>query len=128
MNESEKRDKWLKIRISEEEREVINKKFRNSGLKNFSDFVRAMIFVGVIVRFDDEKQRQLLRDFSSMSNNINQIARRVNSTGKIYDGDIAEIKEGQERLWRQLNCFLSQLQNVRQSATSPIPKIPTTED
>ena len=51
MNESEKRDKWLKIRISEREKEVIDTKFRNSGMKNVSDFIRAMIFVGVIVKF-----------------------------------------------------------------------------
>ena len=79
MNESEKRDKWLKIRISEREKEVIDTKFRNSGMKNVSDFIRAMIFVGVIVKFSDADRKQLLRDFSAMSNNINQIARKANA-------------------------------------------------
>ena len=60
MNESEKRDKWLKIRISEREKEVIDTKFRNSGMKNVSDFIRAMIFVGVIVKFSDADRKQLL--------------------------------------------------------------------
>lgn len=128
MMESEKRNKWLKIRISDEEKEAIDRKFRNSGLRSLSDFVRAMIFTGLIVHFNENDQRQLLRNFSSMSNNINQIARRVNTTGKIYAEDIAEIKEGQERLWQQLNCFLSQLQKARQSATLPTQKRPTTED
>ena len=68
MNESEKRDKWLKIRISEREKEVIDNKFHNSGMKNVSDFIRAMIFVGVIVKFSDDDRKQLLRDFSAMSN------------------------------------------------------------
>ena len=59
MNESEKRDKWLKIRISEREKEVIDTKFRNSGMKNVSDFIRAMIFMGVAlmqspVKFDEK--------------------------------------------------------------------------
>ena len=95
MNESEKRDKWLKIRISEREKEVIDTKFRNSGMKNVSDFIRAMIFVGVIVKFSDDDRKQLLRDFSAMSNNINQIAGRANTTGKVYPEDIVQIKDGQ---------------------------------
>ena len=128
MNESEKRDKWLKIRISEREKEVIETKFRNSGMKNVSDFIRAMIFVGVIVKFSDDDCKQLLRDFSAMSNNINQIARRANSTGKVYPEDIAQIKEGQQKLWQLLNCFLSQLQNAKRSATLPTAARPITAD
>jgi hypothetical protein len=128
MNESEKRDKWLKIRISEREKEVIDTKFRNSGMKNVSDFIRAMIFVGVIVKFSDDDRKQLLRDFSAMSNNINQIARRANTTGKVYPEDIAQIKEGQQKLWQLLNCFLSQLQNANRSATLPTAARPITAD
>lgn len=128
MNESEKRDKWLKIRISEREKEVIDNKFHNSGMKNVSDFIRAMIFVGVIVKFSDDDRKQLLRDFSAMSNNINQIARRVNSTGKVYPEDIAQIKEGQQKLWQLLNCFLSQLQKAKRSATLPTAARPITAD
>lgn len=128
MNESEKRDKWLKIRISEREKEVIDTKFRNSGMKNVSDFIRAMIFVGVIVKFSDDDRKQLLRDFSAMSNNINQIARRANTTGKVYPEDIAQIKEGQQKLWQLLNCFLSQLQNAKRSATLQTGARPITAD
>ena len=128
MNESEKRDKWLKIRISEREKEVIDTKFRNSGMKNVSDFIRAMIFVGVIVKFSDDDRKQLLRDFSAMSNNINQIARRANTTGKVYPEDIAQIKEGQQKLWQLLNCFLSQLQNAKRLATLPTAARPITAD
>ena len=128
MNESEKRDKWLKIRISEREKEVIDTKFRNSGMKNVSDFIRAMIFVGVIVKFSDDDRKQLLRDFSAMSNNINQIARRANTTGKVYPEDIAQIKEGQQKLWQLLNCFLSQLQNAKRSVILPTAVRPTTAD
>ena len=97
-------------------------------MKNVSDFIRAMIFVGVIVKFSDDGRKQLLRDFSAMSNNINQIARRANTTGKVYPEDIAQIKEGQQKLWQLLNCFLSQLQNAKRSATLPTAARPITAD
>ena len=106
MNESEKRDKWLKIRISEREKEVIDTKFRNSGMKNVSDFIRAMIFVGVIVKFSDDDRKQLLRDFSAMSNNINQIARKANETNSIFAEDMRIIKKSQDELSNILSKFI----------------------
>ena len=99
MNESEKRDKWLKIRISEREKEVIETKFRNSGMKNVSDFIRAMIFVGVIVKFSDDDCKQLLRDFSAMSNNINQIAYWANARRNVRESEIADAAVLARRAW-----------------------------
>ncbi|MGN0621656.1 MAG: plasmid mobilization relaxosome protein MobC [Porcipelethomonas sp.] len=46
--------------------------------------------------------KQLIINSSSASNNINQIARRVNSTGNIYSKDLAEIKEQQNQILHQL--------------------------
>lgn len=48
------------------------------------------------------KMYLLIIDSSSASNNINQIARRVNSTGNIYADDLAEIKEQQSKILHQL--------------------------
>ena len=60
MNEKEnknRRDLYLKIRVSREELDAIDRKFRNSGMKSRSEFVRAMIFEGYIVQFNEEKLR-----------------------------------------------------------------------
>ena len=45
----------MQIRLTEAEYEAIERKFRNSGLRSRSEFVRAMIFEGYIVHFDEEK-------------------------------------------------------------------------
>ena len=102
MNESEKRNKWLKVRVIQEEKDAIDKKFHNSRFRSESEFIRVMILTGVIVHFDKEQMKQLIIDSSSASNNINQIARRVNSTGNIYADDLAEIKEQQSQILHQL--------------------------
>ena len=103
MNEKEnknRRDLYLKIRVSREELDAIDRKFRNSGMKSRSEFVRAMIFEGYIVQFNEEKLSEILRLARNISGNINQIAVRANSGGRVYDDDIAEIKEGVNRLWQ----------------------------
>ncbi len=52
MNEKEnknRRDLYLKIRVNREELDAIDRKFRNSGMKSRSEFVRAMIFEGCLI-------------------------------------------------------------------------------
>ncbi len=93
MKEKNKRNKYLKIRVSEEEMDAIKKKFQNSGMSTLSDFVRAMIFEGYIVQLDNNELKKIERTVNNAANNINQIAIRVNSTGNVYQEDIAEIED-----------------------------------
>ena len=116
MNETEnknRRDLYLKIRVNREELEAIDRKFRNSGMKSRSEFVRAMIFEGYIVHFDEEKFDKIYKLIGSISNNVNQIAVRVNSTNKIYAEDIVNIKEGQDKIWQLLNSLQSKLLRLK---------------
>ena len=43
------------------------------------------------------------------SNNFNQIARRVNSTNRVYENDIQEMKTMLEQLWEANNSILEKL-------------------
>lgn len=103
----------MQIRLTEAEYEAIERKFRNSGLRSRSDFVRTMIFEGYIVNISDEKFDKIYRLIGSISNNINQIAVRVNSTNKIYAEDIVNIKEGQDKIWQLLNSLQSKLLRLK---------------
>ena len=46
-------------------------------------------------------------------NNLNQIARRVNETSRIYDADIECLLENQEKLWSMAKEILGRLSNLR---------------
>ena len=116
MNRTEnknRRDLYLKIRVNREELEAIDRKFRNSGMKSRSEFVRAMIFEGYIVQFSEDKMNELLKLARSISNNVNQITVRANSSGKVYAEDIADIRKGVEELWQPLRYFQSLLMTLR---------------
>jgi len=113
MEKNNKRDLFLKIRVSQEEMDAINHKFQNSGMKSKSDFIRAMIFQGYIVNIDENDLKAIQHIMNSVANNINQIAVRINSTGNAYESDIAEIKEGLNRIWQPLRFFQSQLLKLK---------------
>ncbi len=115
LKESQNRNSWLKISISQEEKEAIDKKFCNSGLRTKSEFVRAMIFTGLIVYFSEDNMKQIMRDFSSASNNINQIAMRVNRTDNLYTDDLAQLKESQSKMNTHLMRMIGQLHFLKKS-------------
>ena len=112
MENNKRRDLYLKIRVNQEELDYIDRKFRESGMKSRSDFVRAMIYQGYIVKFSEFELKELIRLARNISSNINQIAVRANSGGKIYDNDIADIKKGVDQLWQPLRYFQSQLMSL----------------
>ena len=72
-------------------------------------YLRKMAVDGYMVRLDLPELRERLSLLRRYSNNVNQIARRVNSTGRIYEDDIREIKAQLEEIWEAENAILKKL-------------------
>ena len=98
-----KRDIFLKIRVSEEELEAFQRKYKNSGMRTFSGFVRAMLLDGYIVHFNKDELHEIYRLATSISNNINQIIVRVSRNDNSFDSDFAELKDKMSQIWQPLN-------------------------
>ena len=104
----------IKFRVNDEENKLLEEKFLMSKCRSKSQFMRAMIFKGFIIKFDDKKLKNISRNISGIASNINQIAVRVNSTGNIYAEDILEIQRDINELWRQQRYFQYELQKFQQ--------------
>ena len=63
---------------------------------------------GYIIKVDYTQQKKLATAVSRIASNINQIRRRINSTGHFYDDDIAELKERQKEIWQLLKSSQSE--------------------
>ena len=83
----EKRDVTIKLRLSETELAQIQDRMREYGTSNMSAFVRKMAIDGYIVKLELPELKEMTRLLSSYSNNLNQIAKRVNATGHAYSTD-----------------------------------------
>ncbi|MDE7137023.1 MAG: plasmid mobilization relaxosome protein MobC [Ruminococcus sp.] len=113
MEDKNKRKKYLKIRVSEEEMNAIKKKFQNSGMDTLSGFVRAMIFEGYIVQMDENEIHEIYKLVGNIANSINQIAFRVNRTGNIYERDIEDIQFRLNLLWQPLNFLKTKIAQLK---------------
>ena len=92
----------IEIKLTKEEKEVFEKKMRLAKCRNMSHFIRKCVLEKEIYQVDLEPFRDLQGLLSNATNNINQIAKRVNSTGVIYKEDISDIKKEIEHFSKEL--------------------------
>ena len=96
------RNERLKIKLAEEEKTLFEEKRKLAKCRNMSHFIRKCVLEKEIYQVDLEPFRDLQGLLSNATNNINQIAKRVNSTGIIYKEDISGIKKEIEQFSKEL--------------------------
>ena len=108
-----KRNVVIRFRVTPEEREMIESKMAQFGTTNMAAYLRKISIDGYVVRLDLPELREMVSLLRRSGNNINQIAKRVNETSRIYDADIDCLKENQEKIWSAANGILTRLANIR---------------
>lgn len=77
------------FKLSPQEWEWMEQKMALAGIRNKSAYIRKMCIDGYVIRLDLPELTECSRLLRSASNNLNQIARRVNSGGGYYPDEIA---------------------------------------
>ena len=97
----------IEFRVTEQERQLIQKKMEQLGTKNMGAYLRKMAIDGYIIKVDYTQQKKLAAAVSRAASNINQICRRINSKGNLYEDDVTELKERQKEIWQLLKSSQS---------------------
>ena len=99
----------VKFRVTPEERAMIDRRMAQAETINMAAYLRKMAIDGYVVKLDLTELRDMISLLRRTSNNFNQIARRVNSTDRIYADDIQEMKTMIEQTWEATNQVLEKL-------------------
>lgn len=65
-----------------------------------------LILFGFVYDVDYSYLRQYNETLGKISGNLNQIAKRINSTGNVYEEDMAEVKAIMDEIWRTQKAML----------------------
>ena len=104
-----KRKIVLRCPVTEEERKLIEQKMAQLPTSQIGAYLRKMAIDGYIIYVDVKNIKQYIQELQTIGKNINQIARRVNSTTNIYKEDIEEIKARLDEIWQLQRYILSNL-------------------
>lgn len=102
----------LYFKVSPEEKAVIEKKMEQLGTHNQRAYLRKMAVDGYMIQVDMRDIRELAVLLRNCANNLNQIARRVNSSGNLYAEDIDDLKIKYGELWGAFSSLLSKFENL----------------
>lgn len=107
------REVQLAFRVTEAERSLIEDKMKLFGTVNMSAYLRKMAIDGYIVKLDLPKINEMMSLLRRTSASLNQIAKRLNSTGRAYAEDISEIRQRQNEIYSSVREILSKIAFVK---------------
>ena len=93
---SRKRNVQIIFWVTEAERDMIEQKMAQVGTDNLSAYLRKIAIDGYIVKLDLPELREMISLLRRSSNNLNQIAKRLNETGRFYAADLEDMLRRQE--------------------------------
>lgn len=112
MKENRKRNVQINFRVDQEEYDFIVEKAKISGKRNLTQYLRTMAIAGQIINIELDDIKILSTNIGRFTSSANQIAKRANATGNVYDEDIDEIKRMEEEIWHELKSIRLKLRSI----------------
>lgn len=113
MIEHRSRPITIKMRVNEGEAALIEERMAQLGTANREAFLRKMALDGYILRLDMPELKELVSQLRYMGNNLNQLTKRVNATGRAYAADLDDIRQRQEDIWQEVHSLLIRLGSLK---------------
>ena len=107
-----KRNINVGFRVTEEEQKLIQQAQAQTGIRSLRAYLLKMAVNGYVINLDLADVRECSRLLRIISNNVNQLAKRVNEGGNIYAADIADIQERLGQIWEQQDTIIKSLAKI----------------
>lgn len=99
--------------VTDEEKQQIEDRMELVGSSNMSAYLRKMALDGYIINLNIPELDETISLLRYSSNNINQIAKRVNATGVIFKNEVDEIQKSQSELWCMLDKIIVKFSKIK---------------
>ena len=102
----------LYTKVTPEEKDVIDEKMAQAGIRNLRAYLRKMAVDGYVVRVDVECLVEVVKLLRSISSNVNQIAKRCNETRNLYTQDVEDLRKGYTQVWKEIGNLLRKFETL----------------
>ena len=106
-----KRNVHIQFWLDKKEAEAFQKKVKKSGLSREA-YLRHLVNGLEPQDAPPPDYYAMMRELHGIGNNLNQIAKRVNSTGNLYAEDVADLQSRYGELWNAVSTILSKMGNL----------------
>ena len=95
-----KRNIQMKFWVTDEEKDLIDQKMKLLPTQRYGKYLRKMAIDGYIIYTDTADIKEMNQILGAISRNINQIAKRINYSGSVYQEDMKEIQRSMDEIWK----------------------------
>ena len=96
-----------------EEAALIRDRMARMGVTGMGAYMRKMAIDGFFINLDLSGVKELVSLLRRCSNNLNQYAKKANSTGCIYAADIEDLQIRLEKIWEVTSDILRELAGIQ---------------
>ena len=98
MSKNRTRKNRVVFYLSDEEMTKLEQRMGNVNISNREHFIRKLTLDGYIISVDTTPVAELVRLIKNSISNINQVAKRANECGAVYEEDVLDLLAEQKRL------------------------------
>ena len=103
----------IEFRVSDYEHRLIKNKMAQLGTRNMGAYLRKMAIDGYVVNLEIPGLKEFVSDVRGHSKRLNEIAKRVNATDRIYPEDISEMRMMLQDIMDKQNRVLAELDKFK---------------
>ena len=112
------RNNGIYLMLSDDELKILNKKYKLSGCKTLRQFIMKCILEKNIFVLDMKVFKDMSTNIGRITSNVNQIAKRVNSTGIIYKDDMNDLRKLLEKQGKDIYFLRKKLYELGNLGTT----------
>jgi len=116
MAQNLKRNINLGFRVTEDEKSQIYQRMEEVGIQSLRAYLLKMALNGFVINLDLKDVRECNRLLRNVSNNVNQLAKRLNSSGNASAVELARVQTQLEKVWQQQNKIIRGLSDFMEAA------------
>lgn len=120
----------ITIRVTEHEKNCIERNVCQTLCRSLNDYARKMLVDGYVIAWDMAELDELLKEISYTNRSLNQIAKRINLLGSVYQGDMIDILHDWQSIRMNLLSSIAELKKICfiQQPQTPVQKKNFEED
>ena len=106
----------MTFRVDEDERDFIRKKMKKAGIDSLRFYLLKMAVMGQIVTVDMTDVQECGKLLRSISNNVNQLAKKANEGRNVYTADLDHVQDRLADVWELQDKIIKALAKIIEEA------------
>ena len=98
--------------VTAEERQQIEQNMKKAGITNMRAYLLQMALSGFILQVDLSCIREMIKLLTTVSSQMEQIAKRLHDCGVADNADLQQIQQHNDEIWRQTKAILLELAKI----------------